>query len=37
MVYVGLELRLPPRRVTIKSRISNSAPIELCKLVEARE
>ena len=28
-----MELRVPPRRITIKRRVSNTALIELCKLV----
>ncbi len=32
-----LEIRVPPRRITIKRRISNQALIELRKLVEAGE
>ena len=36
-VIKELELRVPPRRITIKRRISNQALIELRKLVEAGE
>ena len=36
-VVKELELRVPPRRITIKRRISNQALIELRKLVEAGE
>ncbi len=36
-VLKELELRVPPRRITIKRRISNQALIELRKLVEAGE
>ena len=32
-----LELRVPPRRITIKRRVSNQALIELRKLVDAGE
>ena len=28
------EIRVPPRRVTIKRRVSNTALIELCKLLK---
>ena len=34
-VVKDFELRVPPRRITIKRRISNQALIELRKLVEA--
>ena len=36
-VIKELELRVPPRRITIKRRISNQALIELRKLVDAGE
>ena len=36
-VIKELEVRVPPRRITIKRRISNQALIELRKLVEAGE
>ena len=36
-VVKEMELRVPPRRVTIKRRISNQALIELRKLVAAQE
>jgi nicotinamide-nucleotide amidase len=36
-VIKELELRVPPRRITIKRRISNQALIELRKLLEAGE
>ena len=29
------EIRVPPRRVTIKRRVSNTALIELCKLLKS--
>ena len=34
-VLKEMELRVPPRRITIKRRISNQALIELRKLLEA--
>ena len=36
-VIMDLEVRVPPRRITIKRRISNQALIELRKLVESGE
>jgi nicotinamide mononucleotide (NMN) deamidase PncC len=29
------QVRVPPRRITIKRRVSNNALIELCKLLTA--
>ena len=36
-VIKELEVRVPPRRITIKRRISNQALIELRKLLDAGE
>jgi len=30
------EIRVPPRRITMKRRISNTALIELCKLLRGK-
>jgi nicotinamide-nucleotide amidase len=34
-VLTEQQIRVPPRRVTVKRRVSNTALIELCKLLSA--